>query len=246
MLSKALDKKKGALRVLSHKNKGKYIKSIIYGGLDGIITTFAIVAGVAGASLSASIIIILGFANLLADGISMGFGDYLSTKSEKEYQQHQRKKETQEIKRFPQKEKEALITTYQKKGLSKKAATTYVSFITKHKKIFLNTILSEHYGFNSDNNHSPVKNGVATFGSFVVFGFVPLLAYVLVPVIGIDQTVTFGIAAVLTAVALFGLGAMKFKITGTHWYRAGFEMLLVGGLAAAAAYGIGYVISGLV
>ena len=84
------------------QQQGKYIKSVIYGGLDGIITTFAVVAGVAGAALSPAIVLILGFANLIADGISMAVGDYLSTKAEKEYElvtrqeeklQHQLKEE---------------------------------------------------------------------------------------------------------------------------------------------------------
>lgn len=69
----------------SRSRGGKYIKSLVYGGLDGIITTFAVVSGVAGASLAVRVVIILGFANLLADGISMAVGDYLSTKSENEY-----------------------------------------------------------------------------------------------------------------------------------------------------------------
>lgn len=86
-----------------HKvGQGKYIKSTIYGGLDGIITTFAVVAGVTGASLQVSIVLILGLANLLADGLSMAIGDYLSTKAEIEYQADERKREAWEVKHYPE------------------------------------------------------------------------------------------------------------------------------------------------
>src|SRR3989338_10774556 len=90
-----------------HKKEGKYIKSFVYGGLDGIITTFAVVAGVTGASLNAGIVLILGFANLTADGISMAFGDYLSTKAEKEYGRAERKKEEKAV-QSPKIEKKSL------------------------------------------------------------------------------------------------------------------------------------------
>lgn len=87
---KAHDAKKAATE--HHITGGQYIKSLIYGGLDGTITTFAVVAGVAGASLSAGVVLILGFANLIADGLSMAIGDYLSTRAENEYAASERKR----------------------------------------------------------------------------------------------------------------------------------------------------------
>jgi predicted membrane protein (TIGR00267 family) len=169
----------------------RYIKSIVYGGMDGIITTFAIVAGVAGASLASSIVLILGFANLIADGISMATGDYLSNKSE--------------------------VEASKNKNIFKK--------VSSGKRLF---------------RISPLKSGVVTFFSFVVFGFVPLLAYVL----RFDNA--FQISIVLTFIALFLLGASKCKITNKGWFISGIETLVIGGVAAGASYYIGYLISGFV
>tara|TARA_Y100000310_G_C20575834_1_gene760360 strand:- start:688 stop:1272 length:585 start_codon:yes stop_codon:yes gene_type:complete len=178
----------------------KYIKSIVYGGLDGIITTFAIVAGVAGAALSANIILILGFANLIADGISMAAGDYLGTKSE--------------------------IESHKNKTLWKDS---------KLKRKFSRL----------DKGKSPIKNSVMTFISFAIFGLIPLLAYVL-------QTFNskiinpFFISIILTAIALFILGSVKTKLTGKNWFKSGAETLVIGGVAASAAYYIGKYISNIV
>lgn len=177
----------------------RYIKSIAYGGMDGIITTFAIVAGVAGASLSASIVLILGFANLIADGISMAAGDYLSTKDE--------------------------MSSHKNKGLFKK--------ITR-KRLLIN-----------DKERSPLKNAIVTFISFIIFGFIPLLAYVLQSV-GFKLDNVFLISIILTGLALILLGIFKCKITGKNWLKSVMETLLIGGIAAGAAYYIGYLISSLV
>src|SRR3989338_6120932 len=107
MLTNMLDKHK-------HFKSGKYIKSFIYGGLDGTITTFAVVAGVAGAALSPSIVLILGFANLVADGISIAVGDYLSIKAEKEYGRAEKKREKEHISDSPRLEKKELTSIYRK------------------------------------------------------------------------------------------------------------------------------------
>ena len=178
----------------------KYIKSIVYGGLDGIITTFAIVAGVAGASLGAKIILILGFTNLIADGISMAAGDYLSTKSE--------------------------IESHKNKMLWKSKK------IRERFRLF-------------DKSKSPMKNATMTFIAFVIFGFIPLLVYVL-QFFYSNISNAFGISVVLTLLALFVLGSVKSRITDQNWLKSGVETLIIGGIAASAAYGIGFWIASIV
>lgn len=169
-------------RVHAHR----YLKSFIYGGLDGIITTFAVVAGVAGASLSAGIVLILGFANLFADGISMAVGDYLSTKSEREYH------------------------------------------------------IKRRSGVNV-----PLRNAAVTFCSFLFFGFIPLLAYVMDYFFELFMS-PFYTSVMLTFFALFLLGMAKYRITYKHPVRSGLEMVLLGGFAAGAAYLVGYLLAGFV
>lgn len=227
-----------------HKKEGKYIKSFVYGGLDGIITTFAVVAGVTGAALNSGIVLILGFANLIADGISMGIGDYLSTKSEKEFQENERKREEWEVENYPEGEKKEMMEIYSNKGVLKKDASKMVSILSKYKKVWVDVMMLEELGI-IENKNSPFRNGLATFISFVVFGFVPLISYILMLIFNLNFN-TFIIAGFLTGITLFILGALKAKITGRKWFVSGLEMFIVGGIAATAAYLIGNILSKLI
>lgn len=261
MLSRNLEKARSAFvegdvqaSIQAHQKKvaaekhnmeqGQYIKSVIYGGLDGIITTFAVVAGVAGASLSAGIILILGFANLIADGLSMAIGDYLSTKAEMEYQQSERKREEWEVEHYPEGEKMELIELYIAKGLSEEDATQITEILAKNKKTWVDVMMVEELGI-IEETESPMKNAIATFFSFLVFGFIPLCAFLLANFIPGLREGTFTIASVLTGLTLFILGALKVKITTKNWFLSGLEMLIVGGVAAAVAFGIGTLLAGL-
>lgn len=228
-----------------HEEFGPYIKSAVYGGLDGIITTFAVVAGVAGAGLSASIVIILGFANLLADGISMAVGDYLSTKAEEEYEDRERERHSKSLESQPEMGKKDMADIFKNKGMSKKDADKVVSVMSKYKKAWVDFMIVEQLCI-VKTHESPVKLGLTTFCSFVFFGFIPLLAYVLAPVLVMVQQNSLFVATMLTFFTLFILGALKAEFTGHKWWRSGTEMLLVGGIAAVAAFLVGKGLSGLV
>lgn len=226
------------------KEQGKYIKSTIYGGLDGIITTFAVVAGVAGAELSAGIVLILGFANLIADGLSMAIGDYLSSKAEKEYAGAEREREEWEVDNYPEGEVKEMVELYMEKGITEKDAKAIAGILSKHKKAWVDVMMIEELGI-VESDESPVKNGIVTFFSFAIFGFIPLAAYLAARLIPVIQSFTFVTACILTGATLFTLGALKVKVTGKRWYYSGLEMFVVGGIAAFAAYIIGAALSGL-
>ena len=167
----------GALGVARH-----YLGDLVYGANDGIITTFAVVAGVTGGSLTARAVLIVGAANLVADGLSMGVGNYLSIRSSES---------ALEAQNLPEQEAR------------------------------------------------PTRHGLATFLAFVFIGALPLVPYVL-PVLAIDR---FVFSVLLTFAALFGVGASRALVTVDRWWRAGFEMLLLGALVAAAAYGSGFLVA---
>lgn len=227
-----------------HKTQGQYIKSMVYGGLDGIITTFAVVAGVAGAKLEVMIVLILGFANLIADGLSMAVGDYLSTKAEMEFAQMERLREAWEVDNFPEGEKKEMVELYMDKGIAEEDATSMVAVLSKYREAFIDVMMVEELGILQE-TESPLKNALVTFFSFGIFGVVPLIIFVVtrwLPGLLVDS---FLIATVLTAATLFILGAVKARFTGMNWIKAGAEMLLVGGMAAAAAYGIGAALGNL-
>ena len=222
---------------------GRYLKSSIYGGLDGIITTFAVVAGVAGASLETGIVLILGFANLIADGLAMAFGEFLSSKAEREFHAAERARETWEFENHPEGEKQELIELYVEKGLSTEEATQVVEIFATKKEAMVDIMMVEELGLFEDDT-PPLGNALATFLSFVVFGFVPLLSYVATEWLGLNWQ-QFPLACGLTALTLFALGAFKVRFTQRPWMTSGLEMMLVGGIAALVAFGIGHGLSGL-
>ncbi len=225
--------------------QGKYIKSIVYGGLDGIITTFAVVAGASGAHFSSAILLVLGFANLLADGISMGFGDYISSKAEREYHEREEAYHESMFDKNPDVEKQKVICAYTKKGLSKEDATTVATILAKNRHATVEIILQENGIPHVHSRDLSWQKGTYTFWSFILFGTVPLITYITSYFIPFVQQNPFPIACVLTAITLFGLGAMKVKITKKNWIRSGLEMLGIGGFAAASAYTVGHILSGL-
>ncbi len=232
------------LKKKSRNRNGKYIKSIVYGGLDGIITTFAVVAGSVGGELSFRVVLILGFSNLLADGFSMAVGDFLSTKSQNEYEKTVRHKKQIDIMQHPEQEAKQIKNSFTEQGINEHDADLLVTTLAKYEKPFVNQIMKMEYGSNTTED-SPLKNAIVTFLSFSIFGIVPLLIYVLSMYIpGLLQN-AFYIAALLTGMTLFILGAVKSKVTQSNWLRSGFEMLVVGGLAALVAYGVGVILGGL-
>jgi len=239
----------------SHTFVNTFLKDIIYGGLDGIITTFAIVSGVAGANLSTSIILILGVANLLADGFSMAVGNYMGTKAEIELARKERKREEYEIEHCREEEVEEIRTIYRKKGFVGSDLERVVEVITSNKKVWVDTMMVEELGIFCEEK-SPILAALATFSSFLLFGLVPLLPYLIghfYPFSDIiwnssgslDAQPGFLITSILTGMTIFLMGALKSSITSTDWKRSGIEMFLVGGFAALLAYYVGFYLSSL-
>jgi VIT1/CCC1 family predicted Fe2+/Mn2+ transporter len=217
---------------------GAFLGSLVYGGLDGIITTFAIVSGVAGAELGARVILILGIGNLLADGFSMGTGAYLSTKSEREYYDRQARLQLLEIERFPDGQRAELKARFLNHGYTQEEADRLVEVQTREPARWVNAMLIEEHGMiKSDSD--PLHNAVATFLAFVLAGSIPLAVYFAGLVTPIAAGTSFRVSLVLSAFALFGVGAAKVFVTGLNPLRSGLEMLLVGSGAAVVAYTIG-------
>lgn len=160
-----------------------YLSEFVYGGIDGAVTTFAVVAGATGARFDTKVLLVLGFANLIADGFSMGVGSYLSTKSEVEL----------DLKR----------------------------------------------GKKRDDEPSPIINGLSTYLSFILVGLVPLLAYTVDIIFGLESTNLFTISIVLTGIAFAAIGVLKSRVAKTPVGRAVAETVILGAIAAGFAYVLG-------
>ncbi|MDD9954031.1 MAG: VIT1/CCC1 transporter family protein [Candidatus Woesearchaeota archaeon] len=225
------------------RDTGKYLGDAVYGALDGIITTFAIVAGVAGASLSSSIILVLGLANLLADGVSMAAGNYLSKKSEIAFKKKEQELERRQMQERPAEAKAEVVAIYKQKGFRGPLLNSIVKKITGDEQLWVREMMGGH-GM-ADMVTSPWKAGLTTFIAFLIAGSVPLVAYVAVLFIPSFQPHAFAVATVLTLVTIFAVGSARAVLIARTWWKAGTEMLLVGGGAAFIAYVVGALLKNL-
>lgn len=242
--SKAAHDSKVAGSTEQHKKGGEFLKSFVFGGMDGIITTFSIVSGTIGSDLGSAIVVILGLSNVFADALSMAFGDYLSTKSEQEFQRAERKRETWEVENNPEGEILEMEQLYSAKGMDKEDAKLMAQTLSKNKKAWIDIMMVEELGIIED-NESPAKNALVTFFSFVICGIFPLIPFFIGHAQEADALVVFYWAIAVTALSLFALGASKTKITDVKWWKSGLETLFVGSIAAGCAFLIGYLLEPL-
>ena len=224
---------------LAQEHRPNYLRDWIYGGIDGAVTTFAIVAGVVGANLSSSIIIVLGLANLLADGFSMAAGNYSGTKAEVDDLKRLRRIEEKHIHHAPEGEREEIRQILMGKGLSGDALEDAVAAITADEELWINTMLVEEYGVTL-NSRSPTQSAISTFVAFFLCGAVPLLPFL----VQLDNA--FVLATGLTAIVFFAIGSAKSRWSLAAWWWSGMETLVIGLVAAGVAYSIGYLLKGLV
>lgn len=209
-----------------------YLRDIVYGGIDGSVTTFAIVAGVAGAGLSTWVIIALGIANVLADGFSMAAGNYSGTKAELDDANRLRRVEERHIRTDPEGERRELREILRLKGLSGEPLDSAVDQISQNHDQWVEMMLEGEYGLASVDPH-PIKAAWATFLAFLVAGMIPLLPFLL----GLQNA--FQLSTIATLVTFFGIGAYKAKWSLSPWWRSGLETLAIGGTAALIAYFVG-------
>lgn len=224
---------------LAEDRNPNYVRDWVYGGIDGAITTFAIVAGVVGAALSSKVIVILGLANLLADGFSMAASNYSGTKAEVDDHARLREIERKHIARAPEGEREEVRQILHSKGLTGDALEEAVAAITSNEETWIETMLTEEYGL-SRVQRAPLLSGASTFAAFLLCGAVPLAPYLL----GVEGA--FGMAILMTAAVFFVIGALKARWSLASWWASGLETLSVGLLAASASFAVGYLLRDLV
>jgi VIT1/CCC1 family predicted Fe2+/Mn2+ transporter len=223
------------------------LEDFVYGATDGAVTTFAIVAGVIGASLSPAIVLILGFANLFADGFSMAVGNYLATKSQKEYIDRARKREEWEIDNLADQERQEIRDIYASKGFRDETLNEIVRIITSRRKVWVDTMMREELGL-IDDARKPRDTAVTTFVAFNIIGVIPLVPFMAMYAVGaIDTAVdAFVYSSVFTGVAFFTIGAVKGRILQKSLFKSGAGTLAIGSIAAAVAFVVGYMLNQLI
>lgn len=221
-----------------------YLRDLVYGAIDGAVTTLAVVSGVAGAELSTGIVLVLGAANLIADGFSMAASNFLGTRAEQQLRDRAHRIEERHIDRYPEGEREEIRQIISSKGFEGAELERMVEVITADRRRWIEMMVTEEYGL-SLTGPKPLPAALATFIAFVIVGSVPLLPFVLQFVNSTLVTNPFAWSAGLTAAAFFAIGAAKSWFVEQKWHWAGLETLLVGGSAAVLAYAIGKLLGGL-
>lgn len=223
-----------------------HFEDFIYGSFDGSVTTFAIVAGAIGASLSPMIVVVLGFANLFADGFSMAVGNYQASKARIEYIQKERAREEWEIDNMEESERQEIRDIYAKKGFTAELLDEIVKVITARRKVWVDTMMKEELGLIEDGRR-PLDTAASTMLGFVVIGIIPLIPFLFIYVSGIHlNSESFAYSVASTSVAFFLIGAIKGKIVKKPLIRSGLVTLFVGGIAASAAFLVGNLLASLI
>lgn len=213
------------------------LRDVVYGAIDGSVTTFAIVAGVAGAGLSSTIIIALGIANVLADGFSMAAGNYSGTKAERDNIERIRAIEVRAIRDNPEGERLEVSEILSRKGLSGDVLDQATDAITANHDTWIEFMLEGEYGLGGVDPH-PLRAALATFFAFLIAGLIPLMPFVL----GLEGA--FLLSAWMTGAVFFAIGTLKSRWSLKSWWSSGAETLLIGGTAAVIAYGVGTLFHG--
>lgn len=219
--------------------KANYLRDWVYGGIDGAVTTFAVVAGVVGADLSSRVVLILGAANLLADGFSMAAGNYSGTKAELDDYERIRRMEERHIRLVPEGEREEIRQLFAGKGFEGQDLERAVDVITSSEQRWVDMMVAEEHGVPLA-GRSPMLASVATFIAFFICGLVPLLPFFA----GSSASVVLSVA--MTAIVFFAIGSLKSRWSTSRWWRSGAETLIIGLMAAAVAYGVGVALKNLV
>ncbi len=226
------------------KETYSWIPDFVYGGIDGAVTTFAVVAGVKGADLSISTILILGFANLFADGLSMSIGKYLSDKAEIDEFNRIKKIEYDHLKTKRDHEINEVKEILENYNLSGETLENATKQIIKNDDAWVDLMMRNEFNMTLE-NVNPLKGGLATFVSFIFIGFIPLLGYVLNPFFGFGSNEIFIITCIFTLIALFIVGTIQSRFSTKNWFVAGLQTMSIGAVAAIVAYLVGYFLQGL-
>ena len=241
-----LDLRKHRAEVHGFGRLQEYLAQIVYGGNDGIVTTFAVVAGFAGAEatgvvgLGAIAVLIFGFANLFADATSMGMGAFLSARSRRDVYAVIRAQELQEIRHRIEGERAEVHAILEDRGVPEADRSAFLGVLERNPGLMADFMMAYEFGLPDPDEDNPARDAAYTFAAFILFGLIPLAPYILMPASG----AAFAVSVAATFIALTLLGLLRWYATKERLAACLAETVLVGGLCAAVAYAVGMVVGG--
>lgn len=221
---------------IHHKNSsvGETIRELVFGVEDGMVSTMGAVTGIAVGTGNPYIILLSGVVIIAVESISMGVGSYLSNKSEKEINERMLEEEREEIADHPEEERDEMVRLFVDDGWSKNLAEKMADETAKKKDLMLKEMAYRELQLIPNAEKTPIRNGFIMWGSYIVGGLVPLTPYFI-----FDIATALPVSIVITLCGLFGLGAFTTRYSKRPWWKAGFELLLLAGAAAAVGYAVG-------
>jgi DNA damage-binding protein 1 len=246
---KAAEKAERGEVVVEHPEQtlqeGKFVKPFVFGGVDGVSTVFAVLAGGCGVRLEPGYLLAMGAANVLAGAFSMAVGEYLSSTGERDVAQRELDRERWEVQNYPQGEIAEMKQLYMQNGLSAEDAEIVAKTLAKYEDFWVEHMLLTEIGMLPPDDENPIKGSVVMFFSFLIFGSLPLIVFGICNYHFVKECeddcdahrmLSFYISAAFTLVALFMLGAIKSGIADQGIIAGGFVMAVQGSASGALAY----------
>jgi len=225
--------------VEKHFTGSQTIRDVVIGMSDGLTVPFALAAGLSGAVANSHIVVTAGLAEIAAGSIAMGLGGYLAAKSDAEHYASERTREEREIVAVPEAEVREVVEIFEAYGVTAQESAPVIAALRERPARWVDLMMGMELGLEKPDPKRAMTSALTIGGAYIVGGSIPLSPYIFLPT---AQTALL-VSVIVTLVALFVFGALKGRFTGTAPLRSGLQTLLIGGLAAAAAFGIAKLIS---
>ncbi len=222
-----------------HTPKGRFIREVMFGMNDGLISTIGFVAGATGALMQTRLVLLTGIASVVAGALAMGIGAYLASKSQRDFFESEKERERREIEEVPELERKEIRDIFTKLGFLKDEVEMIVNRVTSDKALWVRFMMREELGILEESFDNPVTVGFLMSGAYVVGGIAPLLPYLVME----DVLMALKVAVAVSLVALFIIGVGKTVLTKQPWLKSGMEVMLLGSLAAGVGFGIGKLVA---
>jgi len=215
-----------------HFESSKVVRDIVIGLSDGLTVPFALAAGLSGAVASSHIVVLAGLAEIAAGSIAMGLGGYLAARGDAEHYDSERHREEREIAERTQDEEEEIYEIFEQYAVDRESAAPVLSALKRNPTAWVNFMMRFELGLEEPEPNRAYRSALTIAASYIAGGFIPLLPYMLVS----HNLSALKLSVVITLLALAVFGALKGKLVGTGWLRSAIQAVLIGGVAAAAAY----------
>jgi len=222
-----------------HTPKGRFIREVMFGMNDGLVSTIGFVAGATGALMQTRLVLLAGVASVVAGALSMGIGAYLASKAQRDFFESEKARERREIEEVPEIERNEIREIFAKLGFQKDEVEMIVRRVTSDKDLWVRFMMREELGILEESFDNPVTVGLLMAGAFVVGAVAPLLPYMMME----NVLMALKVAVAVSLVALFIIGVGKTVLTKQPWLRSGAEVMLLGSLAAGVGFVIGKIVA---